>query len=139
QRELAGLSTLSIRAIRDLEHGRVRRPRKDTVRLLADALGLEGRRRTAFTAAAVGPIATDGGLPSGDLALNGVPRLTPPLEAEELRSLTNLLAAEYQLPDRHADAADTDGEGLGGLVVAVARQLSSTSDWSILWVARTAA
>ncbi|MFE0379550.1 helix-turn-helix domain-containing protein, partial [Streptomyces inhibens] len=40
QKQLARSSTLSIRAIRDLENGRVRQPRADSLRLLADALGL---------------------------------------------------------------------------------------------------
>jgi transcriptional regulator with XRE-family HTH domain len=35
QQQLADLSALSVRAVRDLETGRVRRPRRDTVRLLA--------------------------------------------------------------------------------------------------------
>ncbi|MEU0991527.1 helix-turn-helix domain-containing protein, partial [Streptomyces sp. NPDC005953] len=43
QRELADLSTISVRAIRDLEHGRATRPRTDTVRLMADALRLGPR------------------------------------------------------------------------------------------------
>ncbi|WP_043474393.1 helix-turn-helix domain-containing protein [Streptomyces collinus] len=40
QEELAERSGLSVRAIRDLERGRVARPRRETVRLLATALGL---------------------------------------------------------------------------------------------------
>ncbi|MFE3692241.1 multiprotein-bridging factor 1 family protein, partial [Streptomyces sp. NPDC059129] len=48
QRELADLSTISVRAIRDLEHGRATRPRTDTVRLMADALRLGPRARTAL-------------------------------------------------------------------------------------------
>ncbi|WP_329200261.1 MULTISPECIES: helix-turn-helix domain-containing protein [unclassified Streptomyces] len=52
QRELADLSTISVRAIRDLEQGKARRPRPDTVRLMADALRLGPRARTALEAAA---------------------------------------------------------------------------------------
>ncbi|MFI7388110.1 multiprotein-bridging factor 1 family protein [Streptomyces sp. NPDC049813] len=48
QKELADLSATSVRAIRDLEHGRAERPRRDTVRLLADALRLDGQRRHTF-------------------------------------------------------------------------------------------
>jgi transcriptional regulator with XRE-family HTH domain len=40
QEDLAERSGLSVRAIRDLERGRVARPRRETVRLLATALGL---------------------------------------------------------------------------------------------------
>ncbi|MGW5644639.1 helix-turn-helix domain-containing protein [Saccharopolyspora sp. NPDC003752] len=52
QRQLAELSTLSERAIRDLESGRARFPRRDTVRLLADALRLGETGRAALEAAA---------------------------------------------------------------------------------------
>ncbi|WP_240801515.1 helix-turn-helix domain-containing protein [Streptomyces sp. A1136] len=52
QRELADLSTISVRAIRDLEQGKARRPRTDTVRLMADALRLGPRARTALETAA---------------------------------------------------------------------------------------
>ncbi|MFC4033154.1 helix-turn-helix domain-containing protein [Streptomyces polygonati] len=52
QRELADLSTISMRAIRNLEQGRARRPRQDTVRLIADALRLGDRARGVLTSAA---------------------------------------------------------------------------------------
>ncbi|WP_282697744.1 helix-turn-helix domain-containing protein [Streptomyces sp. CC208A] len=52
QRELADLSTISVRAIRDLEKGKALRPRADTVRLIADALRLGPRARAALEEAA---------------------------------------------------------------------------------------
>ncbi|MFW6638553.1 helix-turn-helix domain-containing protein [Nocardiopsis algeriensis] len=52
QQELADFSTISVRAIRDLEHGRARNPRRDTVRLLADGLRLGDRDREDLRAAA---------------------------------------------------------------------------------------
>ncbi|MGW6535563.1 AAA family ATPase [Streptomyces sp. NPDC055051] len=48
QRELADLSTISVRAIRDLEKGKALRPRADTVRLIADGLRLGPRARAAL-------------------------------------------------------------------------------------------
>ncbi|MEY9968112.1 transcriptional regulator with XRE-family HTH domain [Streptacidiphilus sp. MAP12-16] len=48
QQELADLSALSVRALRDLEAGRVHHPRRETVRLLSSALRLEGDRSAAF-------------------------------------------------------------------------------------------
>jgi transcriptional regulator with XRE-family HTH domain len=52
QQQLADLSTISTRAIRDLERGRAQAPRNDTVRLLADALRIEGRARATFESSA---------------------------------------------------------------------------------------
>lgn len=54
QRQLAASSMVSVRAIRDLENGRISRPRRDTVRLIAAGLGLSGQARTDFERAAAG-------------------------------------------------------------------------------------
>jgi tetratricopeptide (TPR) repeat protein/transcriptional regulator with XRE-family HTH domain len=56
QERLADLSRVSTRAIGDLERTG-RRPRGESVRLLADALGLTGREREQFEAAARAPSA----------------------------------------------------------------------------------
>jgi predicted ATPase/transcriptional regulator with XRE-family HTH domain len=55
QEELAERAHLSARAISDLERGVKRTPRRDTVQLLIEALGLSGEVRTAFVTAARGP------------------------------------------------------------------------------------
>jgi transcriptional regulator with XRE-family HTH domain len=52
QEQLAARAELSERTIRNLEASRVRSPRTDTVRLLADALPLSGPQRTSWFAAA---------------------------------------------------------------------------------------
>ncbi len=52
QEELAGAAGVSVRAVSNLERGAVTTPQKDTVRLLADALGLVGPDRAEFEAAA---------------------------------------------------------------------------------------
>jgi transcriptional regulator with XRE-family HTH domain/tetratricopeptide (TPR) repeat protein len=54
QQDLAEAAGLSERAVSDIERGLVRKPRKETVSLLADALGLEGAGRGAFESAARG-------------------------------------------------------------------------------------
>ncbi|MFD2121237.1 helix-turn-helix domain-containing protein [Streptomyces cirratus] len=75
QRELADLSTISVRAIRDLEQGKARRPRPDTVRLMADALRLGSRARSALEAAAQQGRASGHGLaepPAPPTALHAV-------------------------------------------------------------------
>jgi hypothetical protein len=55
QDRLAEGSGLSTRTVRRYEAGRVRRPRGESVRLLADALGLAGGERARFEAAARAP------------------------------------------------------------------------------------
>jgi tetratricopeptide (TPR) repeat protein/transcriptional regulator with XRE-family HTH domain len=57
QEELAERAHLSARAISDLERGVKRAPRRDTVQLLVEALGLWGEARTAFVTAAREPAA----------------------------------------------------------------------------------
>jgi tetratricopeptide (TPR) repeat protein/transcriptional regulator with XRE-family HTH domain len=54
QEELAEAAQLSPRSISDLERGIAATPRKDTIRLLADALGLAGPARAEFEAVARG-------------------------------------------------------------------------------------
>ena len=54
QEELAAAARLSPRSVSDLERGINRTARKDTARLLADALGLTGPARAEFEAAASG-------------------------------------------------------------------------------------
>jgi tetratricopeptide (TPR) repeat protein/DNA-binding XRE family transcriptional regulator len=55
QEELAARAGISARHIRDLEAGRIIRPRPSTVRLVADALGLGRADRERFQEAAAGP------------------------------------------------------------------------------------
>jgi transcriptional regulator with XRE-family HTH domain len=52
QEQLAARAELSDRTVRNLEAGRVRSPRADTVRLLAGALQLYGPERERWFAAA---------------------------------------------------------------------------------------
>jgi tetratricopeptide (TPR) repeat protein/transcriptional regulator with XRE-family HTH domain len=67
QEELAGAARLSPRSVSDLERGINRTARKETARLLADALGLIGPARAEFEAAARGrPV--PGGAGTGGVA-----------------------------------------------------------------------
>ena len=54
QEQLAARAGLSERTVRDLEGGRVRSPRLNTVRLLTDALQLSGPQRESWFEAARG-------------------------------------------------------------------------------------
>ncbi len=60
QEELADISGVAARSISDLERGVNLTARKDTARLLADALSLDGEVRTAFEAIARGRPANPG-------------------------------------------------------------------------------
>jgi predicted ATPase/DNA-binding XRE family transcriptional regulator len=54
QEELAERAGVSARLVSDLERGTIQRPRRDTIRMLADGLGLKDADRDAFTAVARG-------------------------------------------------------------------------------------
>jgi transcriptional regulator with XRE-family HTH domain len=75
QEQLAEQAGVSARTISDLERGLGHRPRKDTVTLLADALGLVPPDRTAFEAAARQERAA-----SAPPAALGAPSGAPPLD-----------------------------------------------------------
>src|SRR5678810_1203283 len=51
QEQLAAVAGIGVRSIGDLERDVSRAPHAETLRLLADALGLTGAARTAFAAA----------------------------------------------------------------------------------------
>ena len=83
QEQLAARAELSERTVRDLETGRVRSPRLDTVRLLADALQLTGPERESWYEAArgmkhqrAGPTAPEAGSPAR--APSDAPAQLPP-------------------------------------------------------------
>jgi transcriptional regulator with XRE-family HTH domain len=93
QEELAERARLSVRAITDLERGARRVPRKDTVHLLATALALPARERSAFEATARRRLAPSSALPPlAPSAQTGGP--LPPLvgRAGELALLERHLA-----------------------------------------------
>jgi transcriptional regulator with XRE-family HTH domain len=96
QEELAGAAGLSSRAISDLERGMVTAPHKDTVRLLAEALHLDGPGRTEFEAAArsrAGPGRT--GTSGVGVAMRTLPRDVASFtgRGDELRELVDAAGA----------------------------------------------
>jgi tetratricopeptide (TPR) repeat protein/transcriptional regulator with XRE-family HTH domain len=93
QEELAEAAGLSVRTLRNLEAGSVRRPRGMSVRLLADALGLDGAARVRFERAAVG--AAPEQPPDGTATVAGPHELPPRLPefAGRRSELDEVLAA----------------------------------------------
>ena len=81
QEELAEAASLSPRSVSDLERGINLTARKDTARLLADALGLAGPRRALFEAAARGHAAAAGVLAAHDPLLTRPGNLPAQLSA----------------------------------------------------------
>ncbi|MEW1636963.1 helix-turn-helix domain-containing protein [Streptomyces sp. NPDC093801] len=127
QRELADLSTISVRAIRDLEQGRARRPRTDTVRLMADALRLGPRARAALEAAAQQGRGTGGGWaepPAPPTALHAMAG-----RAGEETVLAGELAAATE---RLVNVVGLAGSGKTRLALAVAERLHGTG-LPVLW------
>jgi tetratricopeptide (TPR) repeat protein/transcriptional regulator with XRE-family HTH domain len=107
QEELAESARLSARAVSDLERGVVAMPQRDTVRLLADALGLEGLARIEFEAGARGRA--------------GVAGVTAPLRVlpRDVATFTGRGAELQVLHDAAASTADQAGlvaiHAIGGM------------------------
>jgi len=107
QEQLAARAGVSERTVHNLEAGRVRSPRNDTVRLLADALQLGGPERGNWFAAArgvnhqrAGPAAPRSGGPAGAAA-------TPSLIAESMHPTTTATGTHGRtvIPRRNSHAA----------------------------------
>jgi transcriptional regulator with XRE-family HTH domain len=130
QGQLAEISTVSIRAIRDLELDRTGSPRLQTVRLLADALRLNGARRAELEAAA-GPTAVRS--LHEDLPAPPVP-LSPPLaREEETASLIGLLRSTGH---RLVRVVGAPGVGKTTLVQNVANELHRTRLVPVIFLER---
>lgn len=130
QGQLAEISTVSIRAIRDLELDRTGSPRLQTVRLLADALRLNGARRAELEAAA-GPTAVRS--LHDDLPAPPAP-LSPPLaREEETSSLIGLLRSTGH---RLVRVVGAPGVGKTTLVQYVASELHRTRLVPVIFLER---
>jgi tetratricopeptide (TPR) repeat protein/transcriptional regulator with XRE-family HTH domain len=131
QEELAGRCGLSIRAISDLERGRTRWPRPDSILRLADALALRGEARREFLAAAGRRLAGDASaaVPESRLARAGggqvVPRQLPgPVRHfigrdSELTALTALLDQAGSTPATLLISAIEGTAGVGKTALAI--------------------
>lgn len=128
QEELAARAGLGVRTLRELERGRVARPQRGTVTLLADALGLTGALRGAFIAASSVGRPAAGRLAPVDVA----PVDVAPGESVALAALPELIGRDADLAElvELLDAADLvtlvglAGVGKSSLALAVAHRLS---------------
>ncbi|CAL9609438.1 helix-turn-helix domain-containing protein [Streptomyces sp. enrichment culture] len=130
QTELAGFSTVSVRAIRNLELGRARNPRRETVRLLADTLRLAGEQRAALLLAA--------GHEADDASFDALPP-RPALaarpvhgRAREVGRLVEWLRAE---PRARIRVTGLGGVGKTRVALAAAHVLRTEDRMPVLWVA----
>ncbi|WP_328942149.1 helix-turn-helix domain-containing protein [Streptomyces sp. NBC_00250] len=133
QEQLAGLSTVSVRAIRDLEQGRVRHPRRETLRLLAGAMRLSDARRAALELAVEGAEAGTVMREAYGAELAPPPKPLRRLvgRAEELRSLTGLLATESE---RLLSVVGLAGVGKTRLAQEAALLLHGRDRTPVVWV-----
>ncbi|MEU7134958.1 helix-turn-helix domain-containing protein [Streptomyces sp. NPDC046261] len=129
QKTLADLSTVSVRAVRNLELGQVAAPRRETVRLLANALQLTTHERLSFELAAGGEV---------DEALFGTLSLPTDVLARPLvgrtRELDALLRQLLNHQQRITVISGFAGVGKTHLAVAAARSVQAVTATPILWV-----
>ncbi|GAA2310375.1 helix-turn-helix domain-containing protein [Streptomyces caniferus] len=128
QTELSGLSMVSVRAVRNLEQGQVAVPRRDTVRLLADALRLTSQERVAFERAA--------GCEAGEAMFESL-TLSPTAAARplygrewEVDTVLRRVQSEYE---RITALTGFGGVGKTHLATAVAHTLRSLNGVPTLW------
>ncbi|MFE9560579.1 helix-turn-helix domain-containing protein [Streptomyces sp. NPDC006487] len=129
QRTLADLSTISPRTIRALESGRVN-ARMQTVRLLADALGLQGLARELFVTAGLGG---GGPAPAGADPCLTVPRSVNALLGRdvEVRALVHALESDHR---RLVSLSGLPGVGKSRVAAETAARLSARRGWPVLWI-----
>jgi transcriptional regulator with XRE-family HTH domain len=132
QGQLADLSGVSVRAIRDIELERSQQPRRTTVRLLADSLALSGSERAKLEAAA-GQFATSDEL---HLVYESEP-MSPPSPIDtilgrgaEVAILTNVLGSGAQ---RLVTITGLTGVGKTRLALETATTLHRTHGFAVLW------
>ncbi|MFI7574515.1 ATP-binding protein [Micromonospora sp. NPDC049497] len=132
QAELASRAGVGVRTVRDLERGRASRPQRTTVELLAGALGLVDPARSAFLAAARGPVPAPRTAPPAQPAAGTEPpagttvALPPPVtlvgRERDVAELVGMLTADSAL--RLVSLVGLTGVGKTALALAVAHAVA---------------
>ncbi|MER5747934.1 helix-turn-helix domain-containing protein [Streptomyces sp. NPDC002225] len=133
QEQLAGLSTVSVRAIRDLELGKVQHPRRETLKLLANAMRLSDARRVELELAVDTKSA---GRVFQDIYGTGLATPPPPLRPligrrAELDALTARLRADHE---RLLTLVGLPGVGKSRLAQEAASVMHTQYGVPVLWV-----
>ncbi|WP_170843150.1 helix-turn-helix domain-containing protein [Streptomyces oceani] len=132
QKQLADFSTLSVRSIRDIENGRVKTPRRDTIRLLAQALHLKADDQDLVEV--FGPSdSVQRQLQPRDMVHVPPPAADGPLfgRDDELAVLRRLLAPRGR---RLLTITGIEGAGKTRLALEFARTWHMREAGSVLWV-----
>jgi tetratricopeptide (TPR) repeat protein/transcriptional regulator with XRE-family HTH domain len=120
QEDLAQRAALGVRTVRELEAGRVVRPRGHSLRLLADALALDEQARRQFVSLAYGGQTSEPAQPN-----RALPRQLPADIAgftgrqDVLEALDNTLSADVPTTATLSVAVITGMAGIGKTAVAV--------------------
>lgn len=128
QRALADLSTVSPRAIRDLESGRAN-ARTQTIHLLADALRLHGAAREHFIGASLSRRRTSTFDGAGETAPNPVNALRG--RETEVRAMVDALRSGDR---RMISLCGLPGVGKTRVAAEVAARLRADPRWPVLWI-----
>ena len=126
QEQLAESSGLGVRTIRDLERGRVRRPHRESIELLATALGLSPEARDDLARAGLRPPVRPEPIAASAVgAGEPVPRQLPPAvrhfagRGDELKILTNLIDTAATAGGTVVISAIDGTAGIGKTALAV--------------------
>jgi transcriptional regulator with XRE-family HTH domain/tetratricopeptide (TPR) repeat protein len=117
QEDLAAKAGLGVRTLRNIEAGRILRPRPDTLRALADALGLDSAEREAFYLSTADRGPQDPGRPTPAQLPPDVPGFAG--RREHLARLGGLLSGTGSPPTAVVISAIAGTAGVGKTALAV--------------------